>query len=166
MIGLLTEMCFLFFLDCKNLLGFCLQGVIENFLSLNLLGILCLEVNYELSAQDLCEEVDSFLFGGSEESAVFVRTKDLTATCEKSEYVSVATFLRYVSDVLLGIHSVIPALFFVQGVDADCLFSVHHMSMARESHGDEELLVRLRLDPLLQVGSGIIDWFFLCDVQK
>ena len=40
------------------------------------------------------------------------------------------------------------------------------MSMARKGHGDEELLVRLRLDPLLQVGSGIIDWFFVCDVQK
>ena len=70
MIELLTEMCFLFFFDCKNLIGFCLQDVFENFLGLNLLGIRCLEVDYELSAQDLREEVDSVLFGGSRESAV------------------------------------------------------------------------------------------------
>ena len=80
-------MCFLFFIDCKDLFGFSLQGVLENFLGLHLLDILYVDLEDELSAQLLREVVGGDLFGGPEESTVPVGSVNLAATCEKSECV-------------------------------------------------------------------------------
>ena len=77
-----------------------------------------------------------------------------------------AEFLGDVSDVLLCIHAVEVALSLVEGIDQDDLLPVHLHAVTRECHHDEEVLVWLSQYPLLEVRTGIIDWFFVCDVQK
>ena len=95
-----------------------------------------------------------------------VCAEDLTATREQPESIRVAILLGYVSDVLLSVHAVIVALSLVQGIDHDCLLSVHLEAVACEGHHDEEVLVRRGHDSLLDVGSRIVDWFLISDIQK
>ena len=68
----LTEIRCLFFLDCKNLVRFRLQVVLEQLFGLNPLGILCFELEDPLGAQLLREVFDRGFFGGSDESTVHV----------------------------------------------------------------------------------------------
>ena len=107
MIESLTELFLLFLIDCENLVRFRLQVRLEQLLGLNLLGILCLDLKDQLSAQLLREVVGRGFFGGSDESTVDFRAVDLAAASEQAQCVSIAEFLGYISDVMLSINSMI-----------------------------------------------------------
>ena len=139
MIKLLTELCFLFLLRCENLIRFRLRLFIEQLLGLNPLGILCLDLKDQLSAQLHREVVGRSFFGGSDESTVDFRAVDLAAASEQAQCVSIAEFLGYVPDVMLSINSMKIACLFIQAVDDDCLLSFDLESMRGEGHYDEEV---------------------------
>ena len=118
-------MCLLLLFNRNDLLGFCLQVVLEHFLGLYPLGILCFDLNDQLSAQFLREVLSRGFFGGSEESTVDVRAIDLTAACEQAQCVCMAELLRNVSDVLLSIANVVVAGATVQGIDYVRLLAIN-----------------------------------------
>ena len=157
MIKLLTQLCFLFLFHCENLIRFRLRLFIEQLLGFNPLGILCLDLKDQLSAQLLREVVGRGFFGGSDESTVDFRAVDLAAASEQAQCVSITEFLRYVPDVMLSINSMKIACLFIQAVDDDGLLSFDLESMRGEGHYDEEVELGGDPDALLEVSSGGVD---------